>query len=194
MHPIHTSLAVLTLIAFTPSAAEIEPDSPPKNPIGPLVELARKNMMDAMNAANKEGHDCLNLETATHVKPDAIKKLKLTSAEIKIALNYLRTKAEDACMSAAINATTVHILMFKTIEFEAYGRNDPEPFANSRDQFTPAEFCCGSAFLRLNSQFNYMRLSPDKRAALEAIPELQKPFNAFELLNHFVPQPGNKKP
>jgi len=66
--------------------------------------------------------------------------------------------------------------MFKTIEFEAYGRNDPEPFTDSNYNFTAAEVCCGNAKIFLNAQLNYMRLNSDKRAALETIPELKKPL------------------
>lgn len=190
-----TTITTLTLIVVVSAAcAETVPNVLPKNPKAQLVELARKNMISAMDAANKQGHHCLDLGTATIVKPKAIEKLNLAAEEIKIALNYLRTKAEDTCMSVAVNEATVQILMFKTIEFEAYGHNDPAPFTNSKDQFTAPEFCCGSAELRLNAQLNYLSLSADKRAALEAIPELQKPFNAFDLLAHFNPQPGNKKP
>lgn len=29
---------------------------------------------------------------------------------------------------------------------------------------------------------------------LDAIPELKKPFNYFELSNHFAPLPGREKP
>ena len=193
MRAIQTTITALTLIvAVSAACAETVPNVQPKNTKAQLVELARKNMISAMDAANKQGHYCLDLETATIVKPKAIEKLNLTAGEIRIALNYLRTKVEDACMSAAINEATVQILMFKTIEFEAYGHNDPAPFTNSKDQFTAPEFCCGSAELRLNAQLNYLSLSADKRAALEAIPELKKPFNAFELTEHFNPTPRSK--
>ncbi len=183
-----TTITTFTLAVVAPAAcAETVPDAVPKNPKAQLVELARKNMIAAMDAANKQGHYCLDLESATIVKPTVIEKFKLTVGEIKIALNYLRTKAEDTCMSTTLNEATVQILMFKTIEFETYGHNDPAPFTNSKDQFTAPEFCCGSAQLRLKAQLNYLSLSADKRSALEAIPELQKPFNAFELLAHFNP-------
>jgi hypothetical protein len=188
-------VAVLALIAVIPAAcAETAPDALPKNPKGQLVELARQNMMSAVDEAIKRVGYCLDLGKTTLVKPDAIAKIKLTFVESKIALLHLHHKAEDTCMAAAINDATVQITMFKTIEFETYGKNHPAPFTNSKDQFTPAELCCGNAELRLNSQLNYLGLSAEMRSALEAIPELKTPFNYFELAAHFNPPPSSAKP
>ena len=151
-------------------------------------------MMSAVDAANKRVGYCVDLGKATLVKPDVITKLRLTSGEIKIALPYLRRKAENACMSSAINAATVEIVMFKAIELEAYGRNDPEPFTDSKFQYSAEDVCCGTPRIHLNTELNYKGLNTDKRAALDAFPELKKPFNFFELLNHFIPPPGREKP
>lgn len=195
MRLIQTTITVLALIAAIPLAtAETAPDAPPRNPLGQLVELARQNMMHAVDAANKRVGYCVDLEKATLAKPDAIKKLRLTSAEFKIALLYLHLKAKDTCMSAAINAAAVKILMFKAIELKAYGRNDPEPFTDSKFQFTAEEICCDNAELYLNRELNYKGLNAGKRAALEALPELKKPFNFIALSNHFIPPPGSEKP
>ena len=195
MRLIQMAITALGLIAATPLAADATaPDAPPRNPMGQLVELARQNMMRAVDAANKRVGYCLDLGKVTLVKPDAIKKLKLTSAEIKIALPYLHLKAKGTCMSGAINAATVEIIMFKAIELEAYGRNDPGPFTDSKFQYTAEEICCDNAELYLNTELNYKGLGADKRAALDAIPELKKPFNYFELSHHFNPLPGKEKP
>lgn len=195
MRLIQTAITALALIAATPLAAdEIASDAPPRNPMGQLVELARQNMMHAVDAANKRVGYCADLGKATLVKPDAIAKLRLTSGEFKIALLYLHLKAENACMSAAINTATVEILMFKAIEIKAYGRNDPEPFTDSKFQFTAEEMCCDNAELYLNRELNYKRLNADKRAALEAIPELKKPFNLLALSDHFIPPPVSAEP
>ena len=149
-------------------------------------------MMRAVEAANKRVSYCVDLGKATLAKPDAIAKLRLTSGEIKIALPYLHLKAENACMSVAINAATVEIIMFKAIELKAYGRNDPAPFTGSKFQFTAEAICCDNAELYLDRELNYKGLDADKRAALDAIPELKKPFNFIELSNHFIPPPGSK--
>ena len=189
---------IITAFAFivaTPlAAAEIVPDAPPRNPIGQLVELARQNMMRAVDAANKRVGYCADLGKAAYVKPEVINKLKLTATEINIALFYLHLKAKDACMSTAINAATVEIVTFKAIELEAYGHNDPEPFTDSKFQYTAEDICCGTPSIHLNAELNYKGLPAKKRAALEAIPELKKPFNFFDLLNHFVPPPVSEKP
>ena len=100
----------------------------------------------------------------------------------------------DTCTGGAINAATVEIIKFKAIELEAYGRNDPEPFTDSKFQYSAEEVCCGTPKIDLNAQLNYMRLNADKRAALEAIPELKKPFNFFKLSEHFDPAPVSAKP
>lgn len=195
MRAIQMTIGAFALIAATSLAAdEAAPDAPPRNPLGQLVELARQNMMHAVDAANKRVGYCVDLGKATLIKPVVITKLKLTSAEIKIALSYLYLKAKDTCMSAAINTATVKIIMFKAIELEAYGRNGPEPFTDSKFQYSAEDVCCGTPRIDLNAELNYKGLNTDKRAALDAISELKKPFNFFELLNHFIPQPGREKP
>lgn len=195
MRPIQKAIAALALMMITSGAnSETAPDAPLRHPIGQLVELARQNMINAVDAANKRVGYCTDLGKANIVKPDEIAKLKLTSAEIKIALFYLHNKAKNACMSPAVNAATVEIIMFKVIELEAYGRNDPAPFTNSKFQYTAEDVCCGTPRIDLNAQLNYMGLSAGKRAALEAIPELKKPFNVFELSEYFHPTPVSAKP
>jgi len=195
MRLIQLGLTAFALIVATPSVpAEIAPDASLRNPIGQLVELAKNNMMNAIDAANKRIGYCLDLGKATIIKPDAIAKLKLTTIELKIAIFYSYLKAEEACTSDAVNMATTKITMFKTIEFEAYGRNDPEPFTDNNYNFTAAEICCGSAKIFLNAQLNYMGLNADKRAALDAILELKKPFNFFELSEYFDPTPVSAKP
>ena len=195
MRPVQMVITALVLLAIAPRAhtqAGDAPDAPLRNPPGPLVELARQNMMSAVEAANKRVGSCADLGKATLAKPDAIKKLKLTPTEISIALLYLHHKAEDACMSGALNAATVAIIMFKTIEYKAYGRNDPAPFTDSKFQYTAEDTCCDNAELYLNRELNYKGLSADKRAALDAIEELKKPFNFLELSHHFTPLPGRE--
>jgi len=195
MHPVQTVVALLTLIAAIPLAAnESATDAPPRNPLGQLVELARQNMMSAVDAANKRVGYCVDLGKSTVVKPDAIAKLKLTPVETKIALFYLHFKAKDACTAGAVNAATVDIIKFKAIELEANGRNDPEPFTDSKFQYTAEDVCCGTPRIDLNAELNYKRLNAEKRAALETLPELKKPFNVFDLLNHFIPPPGSENP
>lgn len=195
MRLIQMIITALVLIATKPLYAdEISRDAPPRSPPEQLVELARQNMMRAVDAANKRVGYCADLGKATYVKPGAIAKLKLTSAEFKIALLYLHLKAKSACSSIAINAATVEIIMFKAIELEAYGRNDPAPFTDSKFQYTAEDVCCGTPELQLNTELNYKGLDAEKRAALDAIPELKKPFNFIALSDHFIPPPVSAKP
>lgn len=194
MHPFQTIVAAVVLIAAAPGVQAETATDALRNPKAQLVELARQNMVRAVATATQRVSECMARGKTTLVKPDAIKKLKLTSAEIKLALPYLHLKAENACMSVATNNATVEILMFKAIEFKAYGRNDPEPFTDSKFQYTAEEICCDNAELHLNRELNYKTLSADKRAALEAIPDLKKPFNPFALLDHFDPPLSKKTP
>ena len=60
------AIAALALIAAAPNAnTETASDAPPRSPMGQLVELARQNMMSAVEAANKRVGSCADLGKAT---------------------------------------------------------------------------------------------------------------------------------
>lgn len=141
-----------------------------------IIDFAYTTMRATVEELEEKMDECEKSRKESFLDPTLFQSLSLTKQDLKKILLRFHFVAMAKCEGEALWAkAAVKFAQFKYIEKYYKGKNIIETENNFET------ICCTGSQSRLEIELNYRKISPEIRAKLERIPELQKPFNLFDI-------------
>ncbi|MDH4275514.1 MAG: hypothetical protein OEW08_10780 [Gammaproteobacteria bacterium] len=137
-----------------------------------IVLLAHTKMLRAIDKANLKSAICDEKRMETTVSARVLPSLPLSKRDWGVAFTYLAAKAMTRCDEDAVNKAFMAFARFKNIEKALMG----DKILNT-GFYSMELLCCLAERGKLETELQYMKIDAKIRETLEAIPELNEPFN-----------------
>ena len=154
--------------------------------IEPLTDEKKETLAFALEHANAaiavleaRVEECDKANRGKVLDPALFKGFSLTDQEWRYALSALHHRADARCVNkgGVHHRALIALMQFKKTEKSYTGKNA------TKTVYNPESICCNTAMFGSLNEFQYSKLASKARQRLEAIPEINEPFDLVKTVH-----------
>lgn len=173
MHAVNKLIFVLSLLFLASNVTADEPEASGME----MVKLAYDKMKLAVAESGKAVEECMAMERQNKLSAAVFPKLLLSEDEWITAISYLFIHAANRCNEAAYASALMTVSQLGFIVKKIVGKNLTEYLSNGAAEGDVGILFYTTSVSMFQNEVKYRKIDTKARQILEAIPELNKPFN-----------------